>query len=282
MKTIAFPQWDRCELTVTGIRPVAQHFSDGSVFPVNCRVDSALCYLSGCALDFFDPSGNLLLSAERGSLVYLPQDAFYIAIFRDILPDAALSDQLINFTLRTPEGEPVRFAQAPQIIAEAMPEELIPLFSQMLDEEHRIYRSELRLHRLLYDILDGLFCRSEAVASSIVRPALDYITAHPDFSLLDVESLAKLCNIHPATFRRHFQALFQMSPREYIDAYFIRLADYYLTQRHNSVSETAKLLGFCDVSYFCRFYRKYTGASPGSRRIGGRTAEDGYPSAERD
>lgn len=273
MKIIELVELNQKELNITNIKPVPQYYKENEKISINGdgRYDSGFCYLSACSADYFLSDGTPLFSAGQGSIVYLPQGSKYITHFHSVAENVgidkfSLSDILVNFILHDLKGDTLRLSELPMIICEHTDIEVDCLFRQILEEKYNILCSQLRLYRLLYEILERLFCRSEPVYDRILRPAFDYIAAHPQFNLITIKTLAEQCHIHPITFRRHFKSLFHMSPRQFVDEFFIKMADYNLIHLHKSVAETAHLLGFNDVSYFCRFYRKHTGNPPGHRK----------------
>ena len=272
MKNIDLMELERSEFNITNIRPVSQYFKEGDIFScTNSRKDSAFCYLSSCSVQYFHLDGTPFLSAEKGSVVYIPQDSKYLVQFHrpnnnTEKEDSYLSDYLVNFIIRDSAGNPMRFSDFPVLMCSNADIDINCLFRRLRDEECQILRSEIRIRRLMYELLEQIFSCSSSAYDSILRPAFDYISSHPYFNQISIEILAKTCHMHPTTFRRYFKSLIHTSPRLYIDTHFIRLADYNLTQRHKSVAETAGLLGFNDVSYFCRFYRKHTGISPGNQK----------------
>jgi AraC-like DNA-binding protein len=48
-----------------------------------------------------------------------------------------------------------------------------------------------------------------------------------------------------------------------------RMALHYLSGEKTSVNETAYLVGFSDPSSFSRAFKRWTGASPRNRKVGG-------------
>ena len=94
-----------------------------------------------------------------------------------------------------------------------------------------------------------------------MRPAIDFLDSNPKFNSVSVNGLAKMCNMHPTTFRRHFEYAFGISPSQYIKNNFKEMAKYYLVTEQRSVKETSDILGFNDVSYFSRFFKENMGVS---------------------
>ena len=75
----------------------------------------------------------------------------------------------------------------------------------------------------------------------------------------DIDNLAKMCYISPATFRRKFKKTTGMSPVEYRNMLKIKKAADLLKTGEFSVSEVSKAVGIDDIYYFSKMFKKYTG-----------------------
>lgn len=117
----------------------------------------------------------------------------------------------------------------------------------------------LRCQSLLLRILDRM--NREAVQSSSVRkliePALPFIEAHC-FENLPVRAYADACSLSESYFRSKFTECIGMSPIQYRDDIRFQAARKMFAQGM-SVSDIAEAVGFCDVSYFRKMYKKRMG-----------------------
>lgn len=89
----------------------------------------------------------------------------------------------------------------------------------------------------------------------------DVIEVHL-FSDLNVEQLAKLCNLSLSSFKREFKKEFNDSPKNHISEKKIEKAKELLSITNMSISETAYEVGFNDPLYFTRLFKSKTGVSP--------------------
>ena len=96
----------------------------------------------------------------------------------------------------------------------------------------------------------------------LIKPAVDYIHKHYTEELINAESLSTLCNISYDYLRILFQKFYGLSPIKYINKLKLNRAKELLSSGLYSVSESAYLSGFADVSHFSRFFKQNVGVSP--------------------
>ena len=120
------------------------------------------------------------------------------------------------------------------------------------------------LHDLKREREKAYFTRHE---ERMLFPAVEYIHDHFCEEKLSVEVLAERCGISSVYFRRVFAAKYGMPPVKYInDLRLSRAKDLILSEQY-SVEQAARLSGFCDESYFCRFFKRATGMTPSEYRV---------------
>lgn len=108
------------------------------------------------------------------------------------------------------------------------------------------------------------FCaavRERGAYSKVVLHAAYYVATHyaGDLSLPDV---ARYANVTPAYLSTHFKETTGASLRDYVTATRLEHAKILLAQSGKKVSEVANAVGFYDVKYFTRTFKKLTGFSP--------------------
>lgn len=81
-----------------------------------------------------------------------------------------------------------------------------------------------------------------------------------------VAELAQRTALSRAQFTRRFIAHAGMSPMRYLIQARIERARQLLTETNMSVTQVAATLGYPDVAYFSRQYKRHTGRSPGRAR----------------
>lgn len=83
---------------------------------------------------------------------------------------------------------------------------------------------------------------------------------------ISTADLAELCYISEAHFCRFFKAATGKTALEYINGYRAERAEALLKNTDMSLSEVAEAVGFEDVNYFCRVFKRARGVSPGEFR----------------
>lgn len=96
----------------------------------------------------------------------------------------------------------------------------------------------------------------------LILPALEYIHEHYAGEVLSVAHLAGLCSVSPEYFRAIFKSIYGVSPKNYITNLKIQRAKELLSSGMYSVTETAFLSGYTDLSHFSREFKKAAGISP--------------------
>jgi AraC-like DNA-binding protein len=83
---------------------------------------------------------------------------------------------------------------------------------------------------------------------------------------LNAQALARELNVSYSSFRHTFQQHTGSSPHQYLLELRLVRARNLLTQTTQSVKEISQQAGFDDEHYFCRFFKKKTGLTPGQCR----------------
>ena len=121
---------------------------------------------------------------------------------------------------------------------------------------------------LLYQILAELNKAHYASPGMTARlaPVTEYIAAHFLTEKLTVETLSAMAEVTPSYLNRLFRAKYNVSTMQYVIRLRLNYAGDLLLSGRYSVSETAELAGFSDVSFFSRQFAKYMGATPSAYR----------------
>lgn len=125
---------------------------------------------------------------------------------------------------------------------------------------------ELRCKGLFYEILCALeqeeHERQGTHGSGLLR-AKAYIDTRyaEDF---DIAALSRVADMSATNFRRRFREAFGETAMQYRDRVRLDVAKQYLLSGYYNVSEAARAVGFEDVSYFVRFFKRHIGTPPGA------------------
>jgi AraC-like DNA-binding protein len=76
------------------------------------------------------------------------------------------------------------------------------------------------------------------------------------------DDVARLCAMSPFRFSRTFKETFGMPFREYVVRVRLKEACRLLENPQASITEVAYAVGFNDISYFSRMFKRYVGVSP--------------------
>jgi len=97
-------------------------------------------------------------------------------------------------------------------------------------------------------------------------PAMSYVEANYA-EKLHLATAAKLCDLSPFQFSRNFKKENGLTFREFVVKLRIHRAAQLMTESRVSVTEAAFVVGFNDLSYFARMFRRQLGVSPSHYRI---------------
>ncbi|MBE6550023.1 MAG: helix-turn-helix transcriptional regulator [Ruminococcaceae bacterium] len=121
--------------------------------------------------------------------------------------------------------------------------------------------------RSLYEIILLAFEESNRAyipdkKTALITPAIEKLNESFCDNSLSVASLACMCNVSEAYFRRIFAEKYGISPKEYIINMRIDYAKQLLESGQLSVSDTAKACGYFEESHFSREFSKRVGITP--------------------
>ena len=159
----------------------------------------------------------------------------------------------------------------------------VPANGRFITEITREIELEVLAKQPHYDLTVDVKCRelfvklsrscSKTSAVSSVKPAtrklLMQVRSHV-FSRLDrewtVADMAALAYISPSRFYTVYRAMFGISPTEDLIRARIDNAKNHLTNSDQPVHALAEMLGYRNMSHFCRQFKQITGMTPGEFR----------------
>ena len=101
--------------------------------------------------------------------------------------------------------------------------------------------------------------------SSIVKKAVDQITLHFERPLT-LQGIAQSIHVNDSHLSRKFKEETGISLIDYIHTKRIEAAKLYLESNTASITEIALIVGFNDVNYFSRIFKKITNLTPSQYR----------------
>jgi YesN/AraC family two-component response regulator len=99
----------------------------------------------------------------------------------------------------------------------------------------------------------------------ITLPAVSYVEKHYS-DKIELGVVSGQCGLRPGQFSRIFKKERGVTFREFLIRYRINKARELLRHPRASVTDVAFTVGFSDLSYFARIFKKHTGASPSHYR----------------
>lgn len=96
---------------------------------------------------------------------------------------------------------------------------------------------------------------------SSLLPAISFVENNYQ-NKIQSDEMARLCAMSPFRFSRAFKETFDIPFREYVVRVRLKEACRLLENPQSSVTEVACAVGFNDISYFSRMFKRYYGVSP--------------------
>jgi len=155
--------------------------------------------------------------------------------------------------------------------------EISKLAEKIIQENsaQKVY-SDILISALMQQLFALLFREEQDIkdTSPLEDRAKNYKTIEPAVIMLRDEynktfsgdALAQACSLNREYFCRVFKKATGKTPVEYQNECRIRIADLLLNQGNMSIKEISQSVGFEDVSYFSRVYKKIKGISPNQKK----------------
>lgn len=134
--------------------------------------------------------------------------------------------------------------------------------SDMMMKSHA-YRLMAYLGRR-YRLSDGS-AASQQVNTSRLNRVLEYISKHYR-DKITTSTLSSMCFLSESHFCRFFKNAVGRSCIEYINQYRIEKAAVLLANTNDTISDIAEGVGFDDINYFSRTFKRIKGKAPGAYR----------------
>ena len=205
--------------------------------------------------------GAATVTAIPDSILYLPQGSDY-----DV--DPASGGDCISFNFLVLEDLPLE----PQLFCPENHEIYLDLFTRL--EKEWIYKKPGYLARcksMLYGIIALLqqYQYSQQVPATLqnrIRKAVAYLEDHYADDTLSIGLLARQCGMSEAYFRRCFREIYALSPLQYINMIRLNRAKDLLNAGSLPIGEIAGQVGFGDIYYFSKAFKREAGCSPSDYR----------------
>ena len=228
------------------------------------RKTSALVYYKNCAATFTLEQGEIL-HIKKGSLVYIPQGARYKTRYYQCDADT-IHTQLIEFSLANEESEVFTASSSIMILNLSQTYDIDVVFDELVTIYNKPILSYNMMKSKLYALLHKI-CKSfhyERIYSKKYMPiaaGIAYLEQMHSYDLT-VPEIAEMCHVSESCFRKLFQQYSGVSPVQYRTNNLLRQAKDMLRSGDLTITEISSEIGFHDVGYFSRWFKKNIGISP--------------------
>lgn len=223
-----------------------------------------MCFLN-CSADFTLKDGTTF-HAPNNSIVYIPEESEYIISFKNCDKTNEFNCYSINFKLFDEENNPFSFEKTIKTYSLKNLPDIISKFSEIVESSSSAVYPTMKITGLFYLLLSDLsgYCRIKKKITSKYKIISKGINALENENLknIQIDDLAKMCNVSPVYFRRLFKEYSKTTPIEYKLNSLITQAKQHLLYSDKPTSEISDMLGFSSPSYFCRIFKKKTGMTP--------------------
>lgn len=141
---------------------------------------------------------------------------------------------------------------------------LVKTYGAEIEAELILKQLMIHLLREEQEEIEYLAASSNSLLETI-REIANYVHQHPG-DAHSIERLAARANLSPRYFSKKFKEINGQTVRSYIIRSRIERAEHLLHYTGMTVTETADALGYTDLHFFSRQFKKYTGKSPSEIR----------------
>lgn len=134
-------------------------------------------------------------------------------------------------------------------------------------ERNYALRMNASLSRVLLALYEHVFSERAATATEGIPAAFEYLQCHYQEPLA-LEDLARLAGCSANYLSRRFKALYGATPIVYQHRLRMQTAAQLLKTTQHPIKQIAELVGFGDVYFFSRMFKKIIGVPPGEYRKG--------------
>ncbi len=219
------------------------------------RVKNGLIYVVRGGMRYTFLANGEPLTLGAGDLLFIPKGCAYHAVYLE--EESEL--KIIQFEIES--GALPDYLCAPCIIELPTVREAVEEFFSIGEgnmPSHPFYYLSC-LYKLLWQI-DDFYTRLPAKYKRL-KAALDELAQHFDQNE-SVAFYAALCDMSEVSFRRLFRAYTGLSPIDYRNDLRLVHAKRRLAGGEYNVTEAAESVGFSNLSFFIRLYKKKYGYTP--------------------
>lgn len=264
MKFISFDKLLYEDFNVMNMIAINKRVKSGQTFHVfdETRTTSVFVYLKDCNISYKISKKEIY--AKKGSIVYIPHTVKYDVTYISESNNDALA-QLLAFEMYDISGNNLIACNNIEVVCDSTDniykdkfEKAISL-SNMASFEPTVFKSVF--YSLIADISKSFIARQNANNKYIIMPSVKFMENN-DIINITVSDLAKMSHISDSCLRKHFKMLYGKTPHEMIKERKIEASKNLLRDSNYTINEISEMLGFNDVTYFSKVFKKTVGVSP--------------------
>ncbi len=241
-------------------------FEECTVYKNGRNFSGFVCPLSGNAI--YKTRNGETMEVSVGEIVYLPEKSGYIVAGGE----KGFTHYTINFRLSAGwnterSGFTPLFGDMPLKICADNFDTFRNLFSKTVSSfGTNMPGSTLLVKAHIYELMQMFFSRALLSRTSkgeydVLVRVKEYIEQHFAENIC-ADELSRFCSMSETSLRRKFREYIGQPPLDYQIGLRIKRARELLLERKYNVTEVASLVGFDDVNYFSRLFKKRVGISP--------------------
>ncbi|MGI6713597.1 MAG: helix-turn-helix domain-containing protein [Bacilli bacterium] len=244
------------------IKNVSFRFNVRARFDVEKRPQNGFVYyVSGGHRFSFEKTE---FEVRKGQFVYLP----YGAKYTNRLLNKNTEYYQIDLSIYNKNGEPISFLKEPFYLKEEKSEQLESLFKNAFElYSQTIQNNILGVYSLILQILYKISRTDTGISYSHpklykIRKSVTYIEKNYMLStpMTEIASYSSMCL---SNFEKLFRQCFGVTASKYRNIVRIKHAKHLLSCGY-SIAETCEKVGFSDVYYFTKAFKKITNKTPGA------------------
>ncbi len=217
-------------------------------------------YIKKGSIEFILNNGQKAIFNEK-DIAYLPYDITYTSRW---LEDGEYIS--VNFIFTDTKDQLLHFSDNISLALKDTYNELIKTFEEIwnaqinVTDDHVLLKTSL-LYKILYKIVNFSDNTHTTKEQGRIQEALKYLESNY-IAEFDLNTLADKCNLSSEMFRLYFQKVKGMPPMKYKTMLRLQKARELLSTKEYSVKEVSNIVGYNDVSYFSRIFKKEFGYPP--------------------